>query len=68
MRGKGLPHLQGGGRGDLIVRVLVWTPTQLTTEQEALFRKLAQVEERAPQAGEEEDRGFWSKVREALGG
>jgi molecular chaperone DnaJ len=68
MRGKGLPHLQGGGRGDLIVRVIVWTPTQLTSEQEALMRKLAQIEERAPRAGQEEDRGFWSKVREALGG
>jgi molecular chaperone DnaJ len=68
MRGKGLPQLQGGGRGDMIVRVLVWTPTQLTTQQESILRDLAQVETRAPRAGEDEDRGFWSKVKEALGG
>jgi molecular chaperone DnaJ len=68
MRGKGLPQLQGGGRGDMIVRVLVWTPQQLTSEQEALLRRLAQVESPAPKAGDGEDRGFWSKVREALGG
>src|SRR5687767_12493183 len=36
MRGKGLPHLQAGGRGDLIIRVLVWTPTELNAAQEAL--------------------------------
>lgn len=68
MRGKGLPHLQGANRGDMIVRVLVWTPAQLTPEQETLFRKLEQVESAPPRPGEEEDRGFWSKVREALGG
>ncbi|MGH7467254.1 MAG: molecular chaperone DnaJ [Longimicrobiales bacterium] len=68
MRGKGLPQLQGGGRGDLIVRIIVWTPSQLTAEQEALMRRLAQIEQQAPRAGQEEDRGFWSKVREAFGG
>ncbi len=68
MRGKGLPALQGGGRGDMIVRVIVWTPQQLTSEQESLLRRLAQIESAAPRAGEGEDRGFWSKVREALGG
>src|SRR5690606_7468887 len=44
MRGRGLPHLQGAGRGDLIVRVVVWTPTSLTAEQEKLLRRLAEVE------------------------
>jgi molecular chaperone DnaJ len=68
MRGKGLPQLQGGGRGDMIVRVLVWTPTQLTAQQESILRELGQVETPAPRAGEGEDRGFWSKVKEALGG
>lgn len=69
LRGKGLPHLQGAGHGDMIVRIVVWTPTQLTPEQEALLRKLAKVEAHAPdQLDGEEDRGFWSKVKEALGG
>lgn len=68
MRGKGLPQLQSNNRGDMIVRILVWTPSQLTPEQDALLRKLAQVESTPPRAGEAEDRGFWSKVKEALGG
>ena len=69
LRGKGLPHLQGGGHGDMIVRVVVWTPTELTDEQEALLKKLAKIETQAPeQVDMEEDRGFWSKVKEAFGG
>ena len=68
MRGKGLPQLQGTGRGDMIVRVLVWTPQQLTAEQESQLRRLAQTEAAPPRPEESEGRGFWSKVREALGG
>jgi molecular chaperone DnaJ len=68
MRGKGLPLLQSTNRGDMIVRVVVWTPAQLTPEQEVMFRKLAQIEAAPPRAGESDERGFWSKVKEALGG
>jgi molecular chaperone DnaJ len=69
LRGKGLPHLQGHAHGDMIVRVAVWTPTALTPEQEALLKKLAKVETKAPeQMDADDDRGFWSRVREALGG
>jgi molecular chaperone DnaJ len=69
LRGKGLPHLQGAGHGDLIVRVVVWTPTSLTAEQEALLKKLAKIESKAPeQIDSDEGRGFWSRVREAFGG
>jgi molecular chaperone DnaJ len=68
VRGKGLPQLQGGGRGDLIVRIVVWTPTDLTAEQERLLRQLAPVESEVPANREREtDRGFWSKVKEAFG-
>jgi molecular chaperone DnaJ len=68
LRGKGLPHLQGAGRGDLIVRVVVWIPTELSAEQNALLQKLAKIEAKAPsQLEHDEDRGFWSKVKEAFG-
>ncbi len=65
-RGKGLPHLGGGGRGDQHVRVHVWTPTELTAEQEALFRQLAELEGPVPQAGSRRGKGFWSRVRDAF--
>jgi molecular chaperone DnaJ len=69
LRGKGLPHLQGAGRGDMIVRIIVWVPTELTPEQTALLQKLAKIESKAPaQLEGDGDRGFWSKVKEAFGG
>jgi molecular chaperone DnaJ len=68
MRGRGLPHLQGGGRGDLIIRVVVWTPAELTAEQEALFRKLARTEAPAQRTDDGRDGGLWSRVKSALTG
>jgi len=69
LRGKGLPHLRGSGRGDMIVRVLVWTPTHLNADQERMFRQLAEVETAAPVDGSRNgDRGLWSKLKEAFGG
>ena len=67
LRGRGLPRLHGGGRGDLHVRIHVWTPTQLTPEQEALFRRLAELEG-APPTAERRGRDFWSRVREVFTG
>lgn len=40
-RGKGVPHANGRGRGDLIVFVLVETPTELSDEDSALLRQFA---------------------------
>lgn len=68
MRGQGLPHLRGGGQGDLIVRVAVWVPTELSSEQESLLHELSKVESPAPDEVEvrEGDQSFWSKVRGAF--
>jgi molecular chaperone DnaJ len=63
IRNKGLPILGQDGRGDLLVRVHVWTPEQLTDEQERLFRELAKLEGEGPKRAP----GFWSKLKEALG-
>ena len=38
LRGKGIPVLQGRGRGDQIVTVKVQVPTNLTTEQREALR------------------------------
>jgi molecular chaperone DnaJ len=63
LRGRGVPHLQGRGRGDLIVTVVVDTPTDLKKEQEDLLRQLAAArgEEVAPP-----ESGLLSKLRSAF--
>lgn len=63
VRGKGLPRLGEDGKGDLHVRIHVWTPERLTDEQARLFRELRKVEGEPPHKSQ----GFWSKLKEALG-
>jgi molecular chaperone DnaJ len=65
LRGRGLPHLGSGKKGDLHVRIGIWTPERLTPEMEKAFQELAKVEGEAPvsRAG----RSFWDRMKEALG-
>jgi len=62
-RGRGVPHLQGRGRGNLIVRVGVVVPTSLSQEQEQLLRQLAEIsgEQVAPP-----DKSLFSKIKSAF--
>jgi molecular chaperone DnaJ len=69
VRGRGFPDLDGGRRGELVVRVRVWTPMELSSEQRSLLSQLGEVEDPAPEQVDErggEAGGFWSKVREAF--
>jgi len=61
VRGKGLPDLRGGRLGDLLVRVLVETPTKLTSRQRQLLEEFAKTcgEDAYPTR-----RSFLAKVRE----
>jgi molecular chaperone DnaJ len=65
LKGAGVPHLRGRGRGDLFVHVVVDTPTGLSPRQEELLRELAaeRGESLAP-AGHE---GVISRIRSAFG-
>jgi len=65
LRGKGLPHLGGGGRGDQHVRVHVWTPTELNAEQRELFRQLAEVEGPVP-ARRRGGKNLWERMKDAF--
>ncbi len=46
LKGKGMPKLKGGGRGDLYVKVKVQTPCNLDPRSVKLLRELAEVEGR----------------------
>jgi molecular chaperone DnaJ len=67
LRGRGLPELHGRGRGDQLVRILVWTPDRLTPEQEDAIRVLRDLEDPAPeQLDRDSARSIWSRVKEAF--
>jgi molecular chaperone DnaJ len=42
-KGKGIPYIDGKGRGDLLVRVVITTPQHLDKNQRHLFEELAKV-------------------------
>ena len=39
LRGKGVPHLHGGGNGDLYVHAFVETPVNLTSKQKKMLKE-----------------------------
>jgi molecular chaperone DnaJ len=63
LRGKGVPHVDGRGRGDLNVHVVVEVPTDLNDAQEGLLRQLAAArgEDVAPP-----EHGLMSRIRGAF--
>ncbi len=71
VKGEGVPELHGSTRGDLVVRLRVWTPTQLSREQKEALERMRAVEDRPPEKVEPAEgasQGFWSKVRGAFTG
>ena len=56
--------LNGRGRGDLVARILVETPTRLSKEQKKLLEEF-----RSTETGDEcpASNGFFSRIRDALG-
>jgi molecular chaperone DnaJ len=65
LRGRGLPRVNGGGTGDLHVRVQLWTPEELSDEERTLIGQLSEIQASIPADGR--GKGFWAKMKEALG-
>jgi molecular chaperone DnaJ len=61
-RGAGMPVLQGRGRGDLVIRLEVETPTKLSSKQKDLLEQF-----RATETGEcnPQSEGFFQKMKSA---
>ena len=64
LRGKGLPSIRGGGKGDLHVQVRLQTPTRLNKRQRELLAELGGTStiENKP-----EPRSLFEKVKEIFG-
>jgi molecular chaperone DnaJ len=69
MRDKGIPHLNSYGRGDQLVRVNVWVPTRLSSQEKTLLKQLGESENIGPKEGDtsaNSDRSFFARVRKAF--
>jgi molecular chaperone DnaJ len=64
LRGKGVPRLHTGGRGDLLVRASTVTPTDLSDEQRELLQRLAESFGTPVGNG---DKSIFGKIKDALG-
>ena len=60
LRGKGIPQVNGRGRGDQYVTVYIETPRNLTREQKDALRKFS---ESLGESNYEEEKGFFKKFR-----
>ncbi|TQD37749.1 molecular chaperone DnaJ [Haloflavibacter putidus] len=63
LRNKGVPSLNGYGKGDLLVHVNVWTPKTLNKEQKEFFERMQNDENFIPNP-EREDKSFFEKVKD----
>ena len=63
-RGEGMPVLQGRGRGDLVIEIMVETPTKLSSRQKEILRELQETE-----TGDETplSKGFFDRIKDAFG-
>jgi molecular chaperone DnaJ len=64
-RGAGMSVLNGRGRGDLVARILVETPTKMSKKQKKLLEEF-----RSTETGDEcpAAKGFFGRVKDMLGG
>lgn len=63
LKGKGLPSVNGYGRGDLLVCVNVWVPKSLTKEEKSMLETLKNSPNFQPNPTKQE-RGFFDKMKD----
>ncbi len=63
LRGKGIPHIESYGTGDMLVHVNVWTPKQLSKEQKKFFNNMLEDKNFKPHPTKE-DSSFFDKIRD----
>lgn len=66
LRSKGLPSIEGHGKGDMLISINVWTPQTLSKEEKEIIERLSQSKNFAPNPTKK-DRGFFEKIRDMFG-
>ncbi len=62
LRGKGLPELNGYGKGDLLVNISVWVPKTLSREESTILKKLGESDNFSPNPSKE-DKNFFERMK-----
>lgn len=62
LRGKGLPEVNGYGRGDLLVNVNVWIPRNISKEEARVIEKFKDTDSFEPKP-DKSDRGFFERMK-----
>jgi len=63
LKGKGLPSIQGYGKGDQLIHVNIWTPKNLSSEERNLLERLRTSKNFIPDPSRTE-KGFFDKMRD----
>jgi molecular chaperone DnaJ len=62
LRGKGVPEINGYGRGDLLVSVNVWIPQTLSKEEQKMIEKMSESLNFKPDPSKME-KGFFERIK-----
>ncbi|HEY4799331.1 MAG TPA: molecular chaperone DnaJ [Bacteroidia bacterium] len=63
LKGKGIPDVNGYGKGDLLVSVNIWTPQHLSSDEKKILEKLRESENFKPHPNKK-DKGFFDRMKE----
>jgi molecular chaperone DnaJ len=63
LKGKGVPDINGYGRGDLLVNINVWTPQKLSKDEQRILEQLRESENFKPQPTGNE-KGFFERMKQ----
>ena len=63
LRGKGIPDVNGYGRGDLLVNINVWIPKNISNDEKKMIEKL-NVSENFEAREPKNEKGFFNKMKD----
>jgi len=63
LRGKGLPEVNGYGKGDLLVNINVWVPNKLSRDEQKLVEKMTESDNFKPAPSATGEGGFFERMR-----
>lgn len=63
LKGKGIPDVNGYGKGDMLVTINVWIPKELTKEEKGILERLSDAENFKPNPTNK-DKSFFDRMKE----